>query len=227
MLPSPQVRRELSPVFELGFHGDRYLLSLVDGIMRSADAFVETGTNVGSTARYVARKCPQVAVYSCEPDPDAFRVAQQTLAGLDNATLYNLGSPEFLDVVHADHPGLLRSTNLYFLDAHGYGFAWPLRDEVEFITQRLDRGVFIIDDFEVPGKPEFRCEASEGDKCCFAYVQGSLAKGRTYRVVYPAYTEHTSPHHPLVGYVVVEFGTDAVARIADGNDNFAVTMFTP
>ena len=56
---------------ELGFHGDAYLLALVDALLDRAEAFVETGTNVGSTLRYVAARRPQLPCLSCEPDPEA------------------------------------------------------------------------------------------------------------------------------------------------------------
>jgi len=39
----------------VGFHGDSYLLRLVDAIAPSCGAFLETGCNVGSAASYIAR----------------------------------------------------------------------------------------------------------------------------------------------------------------------------
>ncbi len=222
---SSRSRREITPPFELGFHGDRYLLELVGAVLPQVDNFVETGANVGTTARYVATACPRINVYSCEPDAEAFAAARQNLAGCANAVVSLEASPDFLYQIHNDHPELRTGTNLYWLDAHGYGFRWPLRDEVTYITERQSRGIFVIDDFEVPGRPEFAFEVAAGQRCGFGLIRESLAAGRTYRLIYPAYTEHTSPHHPLVGYVAVEFGMSVAADAAKAEGNFDIVTF--
>lgn len=216
-------RRQLSPVFHKGFHGDEYLLSLVDDIMQWVDAFVETGTNVGQTARYMAKTYPHVPVYSCEPDLEAFKAARQTLRGCENGHLYNMKSPDFLYAVHKEHPSLITSMNLYFLDAHGWGFEWPLKEEIRFITTQLDRAVIIIDDAEVPDNPQFKYATYDGQKCNLEYIIQGLAVGKRYSLCYPAYTERTSLHHPLVGYIVIEFGSQIVERVINKSNDFIVS----
>jgi hypothetical protein len=52
-----------------GFHGDRFLLRLVDLLAPRAETFLETGSNVGSTLGYVARRFPALECLACEPDP--------------------------------------------------------------------------------------------------------------------------------------------------------------
>jgi hypothetical protein len=217
--------RRLTPAFDLGFHGDRYLLTLTDRLLASANAFIETGANVGSTARYVARKFPHVRVFTCEPDAAAYAEAARHLRPHANASVYHAASPAFLHTVHREQPQLLDATVVYWLDSHGYGFEWPLREEVAFITKRHRGGTLLIDDCEVPGRGDFQYCAYDGRTCNFELIQDDLAAGRTYDVVYPAYSEHTSPHHPLVGYVAIGWGDARLARIGRSLGDFKPHQF--
>ena len=61
--------------FDVGFHGDTYLLNLVDVLISNSQYFIETGTNVGSTLVYDAKKYPEISCFSCEPDKEAFNEA--------------------------------------------------------------------------------------------------------------------------------------------------------
>ncbi len=166
--------RESMSVVDLGFHGDRYLLDLVADCMPIIGAFIETGTNVGSTARYVCTEYPGVPVYSCEPSADAYAVAQRTLAGFPKSHLYQLPSPDFLHHLYGDRPELAGSTNLFYLDAHGFGFEWPLKDEVAFITGKNPCGLILIDDFEVPGEPQFGFCEYDGHRCGFPLIEQDI-----------------------------------------------------
>ncbi|MGB4677515.1 MAG: hypothetical protein WBH90_12390 [Aggregatilineales bacterium] len=207
--------------YDLGFHGDTYLLDLVDRLMPAIQAFIETGTNVGTTVRYVAREYPGRPVYSCEIDRRAFEVAQETVRGFSDTHLYNLDSLSFLRTVHHTQPELLNQINLYFLDAHGYGFRWPLKEEIAFITQTLGEAFILVDDARVPGRDEFKYDAYDGQVCSLDYIRGSLAPGRRYTVCYPDYSEHTSPHHPLTGYMFIVYGSVAVEHLCRAvNENF-------
>ena len=64
-----------SQFMDVGFHGDEYLLSLVEHLASKSKVFVETGSNVGSTLAYVAKSYPQLRCLSCEPDQSAFEQA--------------------------------------------------------------------------------------------------------------------------------------------------------
>ncbi len=201
------LRRELTPLLDEGFHGDRHLLELVAWLAAHAHAFIETGANVGTTARYVARTFDHLKVYSCESDARACAAARRHLAPFANAQIVQRESPAFLYELHERNPELARQRNLYWLDAHGYGYRWPLVDEVAFLTSRLDRALVMIDDFRVPGRPEFRYDAYGGQVCCFETIAPALCRGRSYTLVYPDYSEHTSAHHPLVGVGLILCGS--------------------
>jgi hypothetical protein len=183
---------------ELGFHGDAYLLALVDALLDRAEAFVETGTNVGSTLRYVAVRRPQLSCLSCEPDPEAFARAAARTRGLGNVALFRLDSIDFLEHVLGAQPHLLERPTLFWLDAHGYGFRWPLREEVVWITERFAEPLILIDDFRVPGRDQFGFDAYDGQACSLEHIADAIRM--PYDLHLPAYSERTSPFHPLRGW---------------------------
>jgi hypothetical protein len=191
--------------FDTGFHGDVYLLELVELILARCAHFVETGTNVGSTLAYAANRHPHLRCFSCEPDRKAYQHARKNTAGLHNVSLFNEASQSFLRKLLADKEALDGEV-FFWLDAHGYGFQWPLREEISIITSNWQRAYIFIDDFLVPGLDGFAYEKYEEQVCSFDYIKGSLNPSNKYRLYYPAYTERTSKHHPLVGWGLIEFG---------------------
>ena len=194
---------------DVGFHGDRILLSLVDHIITSAGitCFVETGSNVGSTVIYIAKRYPEISCYSCEPDRRAFELAEQNADGLDNVELYNLPSQEFLKILEMEIPDIKTRKTLFWLDAHGYGFPWPLKEEVAFVTGEMKQGYMLIDDFKVPDNEAFGYDSYDGQVCSFDYIKDSIAP-RDFNLYYPCYKEKTSKHHPLRGWGLFLVGSE-------------------
>jgi len=186
-----------------GFHGDSYLIELTDLALKDASHFIETGTNVGSTLRHVARRHPHVYCLSCEPDSKAFSCAEKNTADLANVTIFNMTSQAFLGELD---PALLDGNPVFWLDAHGYGFEPPLREEVRFVTSRFKRGRMLIDDCEVPGLPVFGYNRYRDRACNLDYISGDLDPAHDYRITYPSYKDRTSRHHPLRGWILIEFG---------------------
>ncbi len=179
----------------------------MDWLLPQGRFFVETGANQGTTARYVAAEYPGIRVFTCEPDPTTYRDARVHLAPYPNAHLSRTGSPEFLHDLHGMIEELGAGPDVYWLDAHGYGYTWPLTEEVRFLTTTLERAFIAIDDFRVPGRPEFKFDAYDGQTCGVELIRPALAE-RDYTVIYPTYSEHTSPHHPLTGVAVLVYGVD-------------------
>jgi hypothetical protein len=203
--PKPAGERNFQ-LQEVGFHGDRYLLAVADALLERSDWFIETGTNVASTLRHVARRHPRVLCLSCEPDPEAFAHALSNTEGLPNVSMRNETSQEFLAHLAAEHADLAESQCTLWLDAHGYGFAWPLREEVAYFTTHLASGRMLIDDFLVPGHKEFGYDHYQDQVCSFAYIRGSIRAGLKYDLYYPAYRERTSEHHVLRGWGLIAWG---------------------
>ena len=197
----------------IGFHGDAYLLRLVAHLAQRSEVFVETGTNLGTTLGFVARTFPALRCLSCEPDRAAFEVARRYVADHPQVAISNETSQDFMARLAAIGDELFKSSTLFWLDAHGYGFDWPLREELHFIGERFDQGFVLIDDFVVPGRPEFGFDQYEEHICSWEYVRESLSVDWRYRLYYPAYTEHTSSFHPLRGWGLIQFGRGPLGRL--------------
>jgi len=199
--------RDLSAFLPEGFHGDHYLMDLVQAIAGQAEIFIETGTNVGSTLAYVARSYPHLICYSCEPDLNAFLEAKRNVGDRENVYLFNETSQIFLQRLTEHSPEIFQKSCMFWLDAHGYGFEWPLREEIAFITDRFSTAFILIDDFKVPGNPQFSYDRYRRQECTFEYIKSALNPSQLYHVIYPDYKEHTSAFHPLIGWVLIYFGS--------------------
>lgn len=186
-----------------GFHGDLYLIAVIATAAHRCRQFIETGTNVGNTIAYFAECFPAIPCYSCEPAKDAFNVAHRRTARFKNVTLVNQPSPEFL---YRLEKSMKSTATLFWLDAHGAGFSWPLQKEVAFITRVCRCACVLIDDFRVPGQPQFGFDRWDGQVCGFDYIKGNFQPHKTYRLTYPSYTEKTSTFHPLRGWILIEWG---------------------
>jgi len=193
--------------FDIGFHGDKYLLQLVNLLLDECIFFIETGANVGSTLIYVAKKYPGIKCFSCEPDVESFSFAMKKVKKLENANLWNESSPAFLTrILEAYGDTLKMHSSLFWLDAHGYGYDWPLREEIDIITSNFNKAFILIDDFKVPGVDVFGYDSYNGQECSLDYIRDSFDPGKTYHIYYPGYTDKTSQHHPLRGWCMIDFG---------------------
>lgn len=200
--------KERFQFIDVGFHGDKYLLRLAEHIANRSSVFVETGANVGSTLAYVARSYPELHCLSCEPDPLAFERARTNTGKFDNVTLFNGTSQQFIEHLARNEPEIFSGKCFFWLDAHGYGFEWPLKKELEFITGSFDSGYILIDDFKVPGRDDFLYDKYQGQVCSYDYVKDALDPRRQYQLYYPTYKDKTSSHHPLCGWGLLVFGHD-------------------
>jgi hypothetical protein len=207
------MRRQLSQFLEIGFHGDKYLIDLVFAATQQCSQFVETGANVGSSLCYLARNFPGVQCYSCEPDRESFEFARQKAAKLANVHLYHEASPQFFHTVTGQQPGFCGRDTVFWLDSHGHGFRWPLREEIEFITGHFESAFVFIDDFKVPGQPQFLFDEYEGQTCGLELIADSLTKNLDYRFILPSYRDKTSGHHPLKGWVLISYGRAGAVEI--------------
>ncbi|MCF8069576.1 MAG: hypothetical protein K9L30_13410 [Desulfobacterales bacterium] len=209
---SPQKKIERSFGFHnIGFHGDSHLLSVVDYIVDNyqIEYFIETGTNVGSTLAYFAKTYPDIKCLSCEPDKTTYEHALQNTAGLKNVMVYNLLSQNFIKEVKQLNSNIFNKTTLVWLDAHSYGFEWPLKEEVSFFTENFPSLFLMIDDFKIPDITEFSYDSYKDQLCAHEYIKDDI-KNTTYELIYPNYTEKTSFHHPLVGWGLYSFGNEIV-----------------
>ena len=198
--------RPINPFHETGFHGDPYLTSFVFSALKRSEQFIETGASVGSTLIHVAEEFKGMPIYSCEPDKQTYRFVSAKAAGYKNVILLKKTSPEFLYTIEKDDPMLNKRDTVFWLDSHAMGFKWPLKDEVAFATSRFSKGYIFIDDFLVPGSPQFGYDRYDGQTCSFGYIEDSLDKAKEYRIYYPSYRNAPGLYDPLRGWVLIEFG---------------------
>lgn len=177
------------------FHGDRIyqsmMLELIGGL--HVTSFVETGTYFGDSARFIAERCPALPIFTCEVDEALATRARRRLKRFKNVQLTYGSSDVFVQhvVQNADPAGTL----LLFLDAHWYDY-WPLRDEISAIAEGGLKCVIVIDDFEVPGRPEFGFDvegldasrtSDRAEACGLGLVKPCLSDENTYAALLPAY----------------------------------------
>lgn len=189
---------------EIGYHGDKYLLEFVDLLFQQGTKyFVETGSNVGSTLAYTAKRFPNAVCLSCEPDDKAFAEATQNSSACKNVKIYPQTSQAFLKTLAEKHSDTFDEPTVFWIDAHGYGFDWPLKEEINFIMKNYKSYMILIDDFLVPHLDCFLYDVYKEHVCSFDYIKEAIPAGAEYKVVYPNYTEHTSKHHPLKGWGLI------------------------
>lgn len=201
--------RQISNFVDTGFHGDEYLLKLAHHLVANSSVFIETGANVGSTLAYVARNYPELRCFSCEPDNTAYEAAMKNAGTFPNVSLLHGTSEEFISYLDENEDWIFSEPCFFWLDAHGYGFEWPLKDELKFITQKFKTGYILIDDFKVPGRDDFIYDIYQDQICSYDFVKDSLNAGKAYQLYYPKYRDKTSNHHPLCGWGLLVFGDDS------------------
>ena len=189
-----------------GFHGDKHLIDLIDYLVSlQASTFIETGTNVSSTLHYFASKNLNMPCYSCEPDTKAFSIAKEHTKSQKNVNLYNQTSQEFIQTLEEEHPEVFEGKPIFWLDAHGYGFEWPIEEEIKFVSSKFEKCYVLIDDFKVPHLDVFGYDVYQDQVCSYDYIKKYFSH-HNYQLIYPNYTEKTSKHHPLRGWGLFVFG---------------------
>lgn len=150
---------------------------------RRIKVIVETGVHHGMSTIILAKMVP--TVIAIENQMDSFRHLYENMRkeGVTNVVPCVGSSP---NVLWALSP-LLPDETLYFLDAHWQAY-WPLRDEIHAI--RRQRGVIVIHDCKVPGRPELGYDTYGGNELCYDYVREALTSwSPTHHVEYNETTE--------------------------------------
>jgi hypothetical protein len=197
-----------------GFHEDEKLIQLAQHFLTDCQAFVETGTNFGITARHVATRFVDMPVFTCEPEAATRAFALQHLSDCPNVEMFEEASPKFLSSLFNKHPHLADQLCFFHLDAHGNGFNWPLGDEIRILSEHLPVGVMLVDDFRVPGRPEFKFDIWGGQLCNMDLLLANLKSGKKYLILYPKYQGITAKG-PLAGACFVVWGVDNIHIPAD------------
>lgn len=174
---------------------------IVDDLLTgySCDAIVETGCFLGDTTSYLARRYPDLPVYSCDNDAGHASFTRHRLRATGNVAVTCVDSPTLVATVVARH-----ERPLFFLDAH-WGVQWPLGRELASITT----GIVVIHDFDI-GHPRFAFDTYQGMVCGPAMLARMPSPPARY------FTPDPQADHPLpclqtgrrAGVGIVAIGAD-------------------
>lgn len=103
------------------------------------EKIVETGTNMGDTAEYLAKNYPKIKIVTTETHRDFFNFSRKRLIKYKNVFCLNESSEKIVRIEDTE-----KLNTLYYLDAHWESY-WPLSDEIKNIS----RGVICVGDFNI------------------------------------------------------------------------------
>lgn len=188
-----------------GFHGDIYLLNLVDKIINMCDNFIETGSNLGNTLYFVSQNY-NIKCFSCE-------IGDQTPRAIYNNSkvlFKQMASPEFIYFITKNISSIREERCFFFLDAHSDTHSvW--QSEVKYIIHNFNKYYIIIDDFNI-GNESFNHNGYSMQELNAILEVGSC------KVFVPDYNEQTSKFHHLTGWVLLtndsSFRHDYIREVA-------------
>jgi hypothetical protein len=138
------------------------------------DAIAETGCYLGDTTAYLARRYPDLPVYTCDTQPACCTFTRTRLAGCPNVSVTCEQSPGMLARVQQRHQRVFA-----YLDAH-WEQPWPLPAELRTLTS----AVALIHDFDI-GHPRFSYDSYDGLACGPAILSGMRHPPRRYFTLDP------------------------------------------
>jgi len=190
------------------FHGDKIFKRAFKKIGSDirVTAVVETGTFLGFTTKLFARLFPDVQIYTCEINRDYFRKAKKSLLKYPNVHVYNMNSSDFLNFLISENK--LGEQPMFYLDAHWLD-KWPLEQEIEIISEQLKNAVVLIDDFKIPGNPNFVYDRYKDKECSLDRINPNIHQKNIYNLLMPNYGHedafsNVKKHEKfLVGYPII------------------------
>lgn len=186
----------------MGFHGDQYLLNLNHFLLSECETYVETGARRGVTLKYVIDSYDDLRCFACEPDEDFYSVLEDKVGHLEDCNIYKQKSQSITpNVLERDE--LNQGLTFFFLDAHGNGFQWPLKQEINQISKHMDEAIILVDDFRVPDRPWFGFDEYNGQECSMGFIRNELSSSGSYQTVYPKYSTKTTNHDHFRGYCFI------------------------
>lgn len=203
----------------IGFHGDQNLIKVIEEAVDGSDFFLETGSHIGRSLKFISSKFPEKHFFSCEIEKDKYLSARDNCSNQDNVTIENLNSEDFLESVLEDFDF---KNSTFWLDAH-----WsssnismnrsdikkhsnqPLKNELEIITKNLDEAKIFIDDMVVPHNDTFLYDVYGGIESSFENVQESILWEK-FTLIYPDYDPNfdTMYHNPKGWCLIVKGNFD-------------------
>lgn len=180
----------------LYFHGDKYLIKVINELCGNIRYFVETGTFRAASSRYVAINF-DIPVYTCEINHISYLKSLKNTEDVKNINIYLEKSTIMLNKLTKEiNPN---KTILFWLDAHT-NWETYFKDELEIILNNFKNYYILIDDF----KNEYHQEFSY-NRTPYEYSIDKIISiiPNNVSIFFPNYNEKTSTYHPLVGWVLI------------------------
>jgi predicted O-methyltransferase YrrM len=212
----------------LPFNGDKILIRMVDFLLTECRVkqFVETGTYLGHTCRYIASHHPYLPITTVESNPDFYNASQIELQKYGNVKSILADSAVTVSKVVQDG---IDGLPLFFLDAHWNDYL-PLPDEIQCIGKYLNNAIIVIHDFQVPGK-DYGFDVCKGQTIGMEMLAANIDKSKNYQVYFPNYTYEQAysvlpkPNQQLRGYAIIFQGArEAVNRFAKSEYAISFTV---
>ncbi|MFX0063170.1 MAG: hypothetical protein ACFFC7_13415 [Candidatus Hermodarchaeota archaeon] len=170
------------------FHLDPKFQNLIlELINLPCSDFVETGTFLGASTSFVAQRARSLKIFTCEINKDLYRIAKNKLESYKNVNICHCSSEKY--ILRLLKQKKLGNLPLFFLDAH-WGSYWPLLDELKLIIESRISAIILIDDFKVPGRPDFHFDRYSNKICGFETIKHLLISKNTYRILFPSYRKN-------------------------------------
>ncbi|HSU28589.1 MAG TPA: hypothetical protein VLJ68_09430 [Chitinophagaceae bacterium] len=168
--------RSLGKEFGGPFNGQASRQQIFRDLVREVPfkAIVETGTFRGTTTAFMATQS-RLPVHTVEAEPRFYHYAKLKLRRNKNVRVRMGDSRKFIEEIsHTDE--LPHSYVFIYLDAH-WQEDLPLFREIELVEKNWDHAAIMIDDFEVPGDPEYKYDDyGNGKKLCLEYISPLIEK---------------------------------------------------
>ncbi|MFX1250866.1 MAG: hypothetical protein ACFFCZ_04545 [Promethearchaeota archaeon] len=170
------------------FHLDPNFKNLILELIKlPCSDFVETGTFLGASTSFVAQRARSLKIFTCEINKELYRIAKNKLESYKNVNICHCSSEKY--ILKLLRQKSLGNLPLFFLDAH-WGSYWPLLDELKLIIESRISAIILIDDFQVPGRPDFRFDQYSNKICGLKTIEHLLISNNTYRVLFPSYRKN-------------------------------------
>jgi len=130
---------------------------------------VETGVHYGQSTLDFSKMVDKViAIDILQESIDEATRLVVTENKSENVTFICGNSPDVLKEIKND---IDASKTLYFLDAHWWDI-WPINDEIRSLEK--NKGVIIVHDFLVPGRPDLGFDTYKGQPFTYEFIKDAL-----------------------------------------------------
>lgn len=207
------------------FHGDPNYKKVFQQLIKTLRPthFIEMGTFLGRSSGFIAKTYPKINVVTAEVNPNFAAIAKHRLSG-SNVQVVVSDSVQFLRDFLPSLPHTARL--LVYLDSHWYD-SWPLIEEIQILEAWCNNFVLVIDDFQVPGQPQFVYDNYGGEKVCNWEKTHQAMNERYTGALFPKYQKSAIPKGvSLAGYGIFFWDSQQNFEACSNLESLSETHFS-